>query len=195
MKVCDNCRKNVATVHLTEIKKGQSEEVHLCENCARELRVPHKPPVSVNDLLGAFIEKPESEESVRQPESAACDECGLTFEEFRKNPRFGCANDYKVFGRSLVKLLEKIHGSSKYIGKVPSFQDGQPVFLRELVALRQKLKKAIKEEAYEEAASIRDRIVELEELARTPGQGAPDGAPKTRTRRGRLNDQDKESSE
>ncbi len=191
MKVCDNCRKNVATVHLTEIKKGQSEEVHLCEKCARELRVPHKPPVSVNDLLGAFMEKAESGESSSIPETAACEECGLTFDEFRKNPRFGCANDYKVFGRRLVVLLEKIHGSSKYIGKVPSFQDGQPVFLRELVALRQKLKKAIKEEAYEQAASIRDRINELEELAGTPNVGAPEN----RTRPRRRTDQDKESSE
>lgn len=191
MKVCDNCKKSVATVHLTEIKKGQSEEVHLCENCARELHVPHKPPVSVHDLLGAFMEKPEAGVSSPPIENAICDECGLTFDEFRKNPRFGCANDYKVFGRNLVSLLEKIHGSSKYIGKVPSFQDGQPVFLRELVTLRQRLKEAIKEEAYERAASIRDRISELEELAGAPNVGAlgkrtrPKGGP----------DRDKESSE
>lgn len=191
MKLCDNCKKNVATVHLTEIKKGQSEEVHLCENCAKELRVPHKPPVSVQDLLGAFMDKASGGEAAPPDENAVCDECGLTFEEFRKNPRFGCANDYKVFGRNLVPLLKKIHGSSKYIGKVPSFQDGQPVFLRELVSLRQKLKEAIKSEAYEQAASLRDRIIELEELAGAPSTEIPQKRKRRKGGRGR----DKESSE
>jgi len=195
MKLCDNCRKNVATVHLTEIKKGQSEEIHLCENCARDLRVPHKPPVSVHDLLGALVDKPSPEESPSVPEDTMCEECGLTFEEFRKNPRFGCANDYKIFGRSLVPLLEKIHGSSKYIGKVPSFQDGQPVFLRELVTLRQKLKEAIKAEAYEQAASIRDRINELEELAGSPSSDLRKGASSKGKRKKGGQDLKEESSE
>ena len=97
-----------------------------------------------------------------------CPECGISFADFKKKGRCGCANDYTVFKRNLAPVLEKIHGSSKYIGKVPASQDGQPIFLRELLALRQKLKEVIRSEEYEKAARIRDRINELEDLATGP---------------------------
>ena len=33
--ICQNCKKTVATVHLTEIEHGEKTEVHLCEECAK----------------------------------------------------------------------------------------------------------------------------------------------------------------
>ena len=174
MKLCENCKKNMATVHLTEIRGGNKEELHICEECAKELKVPHKQPVSVNDLLGVLLEKVPSE-SGGIDDDVTCPECGITFADFKKKGRFGCANDYKVFGGNLVPILEKIHGSSKYIGKVPASQDAEPVFLRELLSLRKRLKEAIKAEEYEEAARIRDRINEIEKLAEGPVIGEGEG--------------------
>ena len=77
----------------------------------------------------------------------------------------------------LIPILQKIHGSSKYIGKVPSSENGQPIFLRELLTLRQKLKDVIRSEEYEKAARIRDRISELEKLAVEPRMNAAEGLP------------------
>ena len=175
MKKCERCKKNLATVHLTEIRNGKREEIHLCEQCARDLKVPHKTPLSVNDLLGILIEKEEQSGAARPGEDVKCPNCGITFSEFKKKGRFGCADDYRLFGEDLVPILKKIHGSSKYIGKVPASQNAQPVFLRELLALRKRLKEVIKSEEYEEAARVRDRIKELEKLAEGPGPGEDGG--------------------
>ena len=57
MKLCESCKKSIATVHLTEIKSGKREEKHLCEECARGMNLPHKHTISINDILGALIEK------------------------------------------------------------------------------------------------------------------------------------------
>jgi hypothetical protein len=35
--MCDRCRNNEASVHLTEIIRGMHSEAHLCEKCAREI--------------------------------------------------------------------------------------------------------------------------------------------------------------
>ena len=163
MRKCERCKKEIATVHLTEIKSGTRREQHLCERCARELKVPHSPSISVNELVNELLSK--SKGSVRQARGEAglrCPECGMTFAEFKKKGRFGCPNDYVVFRKHLDPLLEKIHGSTQYIGKVPASADAEPVNLRELITLRRRLKDVIKTEKYEEAARIRDRINELE---------------------------------
>lgn len=38
--VCEDCRKFLATVHLTELAEKQYKETHLCERCARVKGVP-----------------------------------------------------------------------------------------------------------------------------------------------------------
>ncbi|HUW57720.1 MAG TPA: hypothetical protein VMZ92_13860 [Planctomycetota bacterium] len=38
--LCQICKKNVATVHLTEIIKDKKREIHLCEGCARKKGLP-----------------------------------------------------------------------------------------------------------------------------------------------------------
>jgi len=164
MKICDRCKKNPASLHLTEIRKGKREEFHLCDECARKLKVPQKSQVTVNDLLDALMDKNTAQSSETE-EKVKCPHCGTTFADFKRSGRFGCANDYKVFGERLGPILEKIHGSSKYIGKVPASQDPEPVFIRELLTLRQKLKEVVRAEEYEEAARIRDKIAELENQA------------------------------
>ena len=34
--LCEDCKKNQACVHLTQISNGQKEEKHLCQACAKE---------------------------------------------------------------------------------------------------------------------------------------------------------------
>ncbi len=170
MNLCERCKKNFATVHLTEIRNGKREEKHLCEDCSQKLKIPHKPPITVNDIFGSLADKGHSK-TEESGEDIMCPDCGTSYSQFRKEGRFGCPNDYKIFRKRLDRLLEKIHGSKKYLGKVPESQDGKPVFLRELLSLRQKLKKLIKAENYEEAAQIRDRINQLEKLVKNPSLG------------------------
>ena len=162
MILCQACKKSIATVHLTEIHSGKRREKHLCEDCARKMDLPHKQPAFWTDLLGAFIEKEQGQDA--EGKGRACPDCGLTFSEFKKKGRLGCAKDYQVFKKGLEGLLAKMHGSVKYVGKVPRGHGTKPIYKNELLKLKNRLKKVIKTEEYEEAARIRDRILELESL-------------------------------
>ncbi|MFH2000488.1 MAG: UvrB/UvrC motif-containing protein, partial [Planctomycetota bacterium] len=162
MILCQKCKKNIATVHLTEMKSGQRNETHLCEECAKGMNLPHKHPISLSDLIGAIMEKSSKKGSSTEETGAACPKCGITFKEFESKGRLGCEYDYTFFKTELDKLLAKVQGSSKYIGKAPKGVLSETIVQNELMQLKNRLNQVVKAEQYEEAAQIRDRIIELE---------------------------------
>jgi protein arginine kinase activator len=166
--ICENCHKNVATVHLTEIVNKQKKEIHLCEDCAKEKGVSIKSHFSVSNLLGGLVQsaQPQQEELP----GVSCANCGMTFSEFKSKGRLGCMHDYKVFKQGLQPLIEKIHGSTQHLGKVPSRVGKEMARERKLLKLRQELKLAIEREEYEKAAEIRDRIYAAEGKRDTEGE-------------------------
>ena len=106
-----------------------------------------------------------------------CTSCGLTYDDFRKFGRFGCAHCYLAFKVQLKTLLKKIHGSNVHLGKAPlklmpiegvaapavsaaAVEAAPPVDPIEL--LRQQLHEAIEHEDFERAALLRDKLHELE---------------------------------
>jgi len=155
---CDRC-DHPATVHLTEIKSGEKSERHLCEECARALHVP-QPSKELQKLLKSFEPLHSMSRRHRTDLARACPECGMTYAEFRQHGRFGCARDYEVFGKDVLALLKRIHGSSRYTGKAPggrqAVRGGE--LLDEIAVARARLASAIDEEDYEEAARLRDEI-------------------------------------
>lgn len=167
--VCEVCNKRRASIHYLEKVNDHVQEIHLCEDCAREKGGPSKPQFQIADLLAglADIEIPVS---VKRGAPKACEGCGLTYEDFRKTGRMGCGRCYETFRESLAPLLKRIHGNSSHSGKQPPGVVGARVEGRgrgELAELRAKLDRAVQNEEYEEAARIRDRIKGLE---KKPGQ-------------------------
>jgi len=156
------CGKNFATIHITEIVDGEKQEIHLCEECAKEKKLLFHAASSVfdlSDVLSGIIEAVGQKES-DELNKITCPECGITFAEFRASGRFGCPNDYEAFRKGVDPLLERIHGTAQHRGKVAA----EPAARRQadkLVELRAELKKAVAEEAYERAARIRDQIYAL----------------------------------
>ena len=163
--VCQSCKKDIATVHLVDIKAtGEKQELHLCEKCAQEQGLPaQNKSINVQEFL-SLVQK-AGHERKRRRSGQKCDSCGMTYEEFRAKGRFGCARDYEVFRDGIVALLEKIQGGAQYMGKIPKRSGVEPTFERELMGLRQRLARVVKEEQYEEAARLRDRIQALEKKA------------------------------
>ena len=155
---CEKCHKNHATIHLTAIEGGVKKEAHLCEECAKQTGIGVKFNFSISDLLGGFMEpaKPPKVSQVR------CPECGITYSEFKTKARLGCANDYEVFRSELLRLLEKIHGSTQHAGKTPHTVDAHVRKENELIRLKRDLDSVVKSEDFEKAAEIRDRIKTLE---------------------------------
>lgn len=158
---CEKCKKKAATFHLTAIENGQKREAHLCEDCARETGVMNvKLNFSIGDLLGSFAE-PAVKSAAKAPQ-VRCPECGITYSEFKTKARLGCANDYQVFKGELLRLLEKVHGSTTHVGKTPATADVQVRKEHELMRLKRELESVVKTEDFEKAAQIRDRIRTLE---------------------------------
>jgi protein arginine kinase activator len=154
---CESCNKNPATVHLTEIRNGEKTELHYCEPCAQSEGV--NTLMTPQSFLSQLVEPNVAgghEVEIR------CPQCGLSYAEFRQRGRLGCGEDYRLFGEGLRQLLERIHGSTQHLGKVPGRVGQSLKRERELIELRRELSQAIQREQYEQAAELRDRIRILE---------------------------------
>lgn len=159
--LCDICKKNPATVHLTEIIDNQMNELHLCEECAHQKSIQMEQQFGLSDLLAGLAEYGKSTKET-EAVSLKCPNCGLTYAQFKKIGRLGCGDCYTAFKKYLGPLLKRIHGSSMHFGKSP--MKGPKISKKRLDSqeLRQKLQKAIDAEEFEEAAKIRDQIKKLE---------------------------------
>ena len=161
--LCDVCNKNQATVHLTEIIDDQMNELHLCEECARQKSAQMESQFGLSDLLAGMVEfgKPTKEKD-EEAVALKCSNCGLTYADFKKIGRLGCSECYGTFKKFLGPLLKRIHGSSLHVGKSVFKSAKTPKKKIELQDLRQALQNAIENEVFEEAAKIRDQIKQLE---------------------------------
>lgn len=167
--LCDECGKNKATVHLTEIVNEQITKLNLCESCAKDKGSDVEQHFGISDLLTALSDV----ETLTPPPGGGpavknkCGHCGMTYDDFKKVGRLGCSECYTVFKASLAPLLKRIHGSNQHLGKVPNpvvlkEQKVLSKFHEELESAKGELQKAIKNEEFEEAASLRDKIKFLE---------------------------------
>ena len=53
---CDICKKNLATVHLTEIIDDKVTELHICEDCAKKKGAQLDQQFDFADLLAGLAE-------------------------------------------------------------------------------------------------------------------------------------------
>ncbi len=183
---CDKCPKK-ATVHLTEIVDGKAAEMHLCEDCARDQSQHMEQQFGLADLLAGLTDFGKHVPEV-QKEALLCPACGLSYEDFRKFGRFGCAKCYVAFTAHLKALLKKIHGSNVHLGKKlvmdapggtvklsagsgkeKATADAAPAVSEKMIlsvnveTLRLKMRQAIEKEDFESAAVLRDQIREMEQ--------------------------------
>ena len=160
--LCELCKQSQATVHLTEIVNEQMTELHLCESCANQKGAQVESHFGLSDLLSGLADQSK----VQEPEETtvkACPSCGMSYEDFRKVGRLGCAECYPTFKRSLGSLLKRIHGSPLHLGKTPARLVKPAKSKTELAELKRKLDRAIEREEFEEAAQLRDQIRRAEQ--------------------------------
>ena len=186
--LCNNCKVNQATVHLTEIVDEEMTELHLCEDCAREKSATMEQHFGLSDLLAGLADL-GTQFGTEAESKAVCPNCALTYDDFKRIGRLGCSECYGAFEKSLSGLLKRIQGSSQHVGKAPIASGvvagspsapaahppsvpSAPLSRGErakdaLQELREKLQKAVREEAFEEAAKLRDKIRELEKKTKS----------------------------
>jgi protein arginine kinase activator len=160
---CQKCDKS-ATFHITELTGGKPQELHLCEEHAREYLTEPEPTPSTG-LTGALAQQlavGQTAEELARLDQQACPVCGITFFEFRNQGRLGCPKDYICFQKELDPLILNIHGELEHVGKHPQHKPGNTDRLTELIRLRRELKEAVVGENYERASEIRDEIRQIE---------------------------------
>ena len=171
--LCELCKQTQATVHLTEIINDQMTELHLCETCANQKGAQVESHFGLSDLLSGLADFGKTQEP-EEVATKACPSCGMTYDDFRKVGRLGCADCYPTFKRSLGSLLKRIHGSPIHVGKAPvRLIKPSKVGKTELLELKRKLERAIEDEAFEEAARLRDQIRRLEQDSSRHHKGHP----------------------
>lgn len=179
--MCENCGENEANVRYTQIVNGIKKEMHLCEKCAKELGIGDMSfnldmPFGFSNFFGELLNEYNDGfmPTLAMPKTLTCDKCGLSFDDFVENGKFGCPNCYEAFEDRIDPILKRLHGGNRYIGrKVKNINTENEIKLSEkkqenkteedkIDQLKRELKQKIKEEKYEEAAKIRDEIKKLE---------------------------------
>lgn len=167
--MCEDCQKQEATVHFTQVINKQQVVLNLCSACAKR-RGFSNPLKNIPFPLADFLTSMVSETATLadgQLIQQSCPVCNLSYDTFAKTGRLGCGNCFDVFRQPLADLLRKIHGSNLHRGKRQQGGVAAMEPLKEEARLRDELKRAIEDEDFERAAQLRDMIKDLQRKLET----------------------------
>lgn len=124
---CQVCQHHPVSFHVTEVTEvdpnlpdphQQIEQRHLCQDCARQLNLPHLQVVKTQQLdIWKLLQ--QSARAQQQATQLTCPDCGMTLNEFRTKGRLGCPRDYEIFREHLDPLIERIHNAKHHHGRGP----------------------------------------------------------------------------
>jgi protein arginine kinase activator len=156
-RTCDGCGRSTGRIRVYQSKGNDFTELWLCDTCANALGVEQEQPIfgpSAGELLGSLV----GDRTER-----ICPKCGTRMRSIRETGRVGCAECYRVFHYRIQQLLEQAGLTETHVGRYPHRLDSYKRLLIDRESLRSELEEALKNEDYEAAASIRDRMRSLEE--------------------------------
>lgn len=164
--LCEKCHNREAVLKFTQIIGEEKKSLNLCKTCAEEQGLSN-PMVDISKVFGKLIlailseylsSKPDQLLS-KEEDARVCSNCGLSWMDFKTTGRLGCPQCYDTYNEDMKKLLRRLHGSNRHIGKPlrKSVEDKK----ESMNSLKKKLLKAIEKEEYELAAELRDRIRNL----------------------------------
>jgi len=162
--LCDVCRERDATVTLTHAVKGEVKVLHLCQRCAADRGIETSITTPLKNMIADYLPAVQASQAVTaQLDSMRCAFCSMSLADFRESGRLGCASCYTTFDQSLRALLRRVHGNAKHAGR--QYDAPPPDLLHEVTALgelRERLRRAIAQEEFEQAAQLRDQIRGME---------------------------------
>ena len=156
---CQNCGKYDAVTHITEVLNGIKSEIYLCKYCSKKNGSDVFDSIFNTDFenfFGGLWQNPKLDFPV------SCKNCKSTLKDIKATGRLGCGECYETFFEQLQSLLKEIHGSNVHKGKIPKRIGHSANKSKEIELLKKQLEKAVLEQNFEEAAILRDRILEIE---------------------------------
>lgn len=174
--LCQNCKKHEATTHIKQNINGEKTEMHLCSECAAEMGVMDEINNSMSmetmfgdnffgNFLGAGLAAMNALAGVDR-----CDYCGSSFNDIVNTGHVGCSHCYSKFDDKLEPSIRKIHGKTRHIGKNIYYTEEKEAVnyeeekketssvKSEKETLQEQLDKAVREQRFEDAAVLRDKI-------------------------------------
>lgn len=167
---CQKCGKNTANTHVKTIINGEFREYDLCSECAHKMGYTNVFADMENDfssLLGSFF----TNVLPARTQATRCEFCGSTYPEIAKTGMVGCAHCYELFADQLYPSIRRMHGNTTHCGKnsgraaEKSEKPEKPAEETKeetIKKLQSELDAAVKEQNFERAAELRDKIKEME---------------------------------
>jgi len=165
---CNLCGKHNATVYFKGIVNDQTIKMHLCEACAKKKGMVFpfgKFTQSLGDMVSALAASSAMGSTLL---GLSCRACGMTYGELRQTSQFGCSQCYATFAPLIGPLVKKLQGAAQHVGKTYKRTVRTASISQELARLKMELRDAIKTEAFEEAARLRDEIQVMEKQQPSP---------------------------
>lgn len=187
--LCEKCQKKDANVSVQTMINGITESHHLCSECAQQEGLFYSgfglENLSMANNIGkTLFNFPYSKLGHAQNNSDAllgtkmtCPHCNQSLSDFKQTGLFGCPQCYESFRGMIREMLDQVQGDhlhrdSRRITQDKSDSSDSPILVIEdkqetseqtaQEKLKAELQEMIKQENYEQAAIIRDRIKELE---------------------------------
>jgi len=170
--LCTICKKEKANIHIQEITDKGKISLHLCTNCAiaKGIINHNNHEIDISNMIGElstnladqlknnFFHKTDQSNLPSQ-----CPACGMNAEKIKNEGRLGCPQCYKTFEKFIIPIIKSMHHSLQHKGKIGTITDNTQILeqkqkQKSLEKLQLQLEHAIKNEAYEKAAKIRDKI-------------------------------------
>jgi len=161
--LCQNCGKKEATTHIKSIVNGETAETHLCVNCAAHL--------GYSDIFTGFGFNPgeffgnllvNGQKAESETQTLRCSVCSSSFDDIAREGKVGCARCYETFYDLLLPSLQRIHGKAVHTGKVPLKAGERAQMSSRITQLKDALQKAVEQQDYEQAAKLRDEIIDAQ---------------------------------
>lgn len=186
MGMCEDCGMKPANVQLTQMIGEEVTNLNICEDCASKRGISitfnqkgdddefdENLPFDLNSedeesgQFDLFEEEFDYDDEERKPnapikmtppkpkEDPLCGKCGMRYSLFQETGVLGCPVCYTSFEEQISNMLNQIHGSTVHKGK--NYRD-KALKEEDIKTLKNELSSAIKNEEFELAAVIRDRI-------------------------------------
>lgn len=174
--LCQNCKKNNATVFYKETINGETSSYALCSECAKKMedegKISFNSPLEsigdgffspfdeINDIFSGFFGKPQK--AISAYEEKRCPMCKSSFNDIVKAGKVGCAKCYETFASELESTVKSIHGNVSHVGRTSGPWKKKKEKNDKIAKLKSELAAAIEAQEFEKAAELRDKIKETE---------------------------------
>ncbi len=158
---CDKCGKP-SVYRSTLIVNGVSQTTNLCRDCAIKEGVFNNEPNSIfDDMFSVFSDFLPFE----KVENVVCPVCKTSLREFKTTQQLGCPNCYETFREEISSIIKRIAPFETHKQQaIKPVKPAKKILTKEekIADLKEKMKLAVNEERYEDAAKFKKQIQKLE---------------------------------